>query len=788
MTKYQRVFLAVVCAAALLVRPLPMLGHVPYRPEVIFFSPAHPDRPVSSFAAGKVGVVQPSWALGYLVVAYRYFNGQPLSSAEQKSFLAQKELHPGFALEPFERKYEERLGPPQQWVQARAQFLRTKPPTNRYDSDWWKYTDGEGCLAGAFANAIRTLRDRALRFGAHSIELQEWIAGQDQVFLNCPRWWDSAKQEVLPEGLPLSSNPLLRADRAYQIAAAHFYARNFDGALHGFEAIAADQTSPWHELSAYLVARTLIQKGTADETPGVSNAEVLKQAEQRMRAFSIETKDAGLRRSALGLLNLIAIRLRPEAQLRIISSRISHPGTNFGQDVEDFNYLINRKIGPEPDFPGVEDGSVEYDRKLAAWRQERYQALNERVNNNEVADWILTMASWSPWSQQHALARWRSGRNLPWLVAAISKVDGRSSAAIELLEAAAQVQPGSPAYATLALHRGRLLRERQEFEQARRVLDAALEHSQAWPVSAVTLVKGERALVAAGLEEFVGLLGSQPLGFTNGAIDRGESEYCEDTGRDVKCERYIFSGKPAKRLYPQLTFNAAVIINERMPLELLVQAAQSPQLPKNLRLRLAPAVWARSALLERPDLAQTIAPDVVILRPELKPFITAYQQAEGPAERRFLAAFTIAHFPGLRPLVEDGAPRVTRFDYADNYRDNWWCHNAELDEFSWDSSYVERARSVPEPAFLTAEQRDSGRKDHLQLVQIGKPGDFLPAILIDWARRHPNDPRVPESLHFAWRVVRFSCDEPRNRTREIFLLLHSRYPDSPWTRKTRHWY
>jgi hypothetical protein len=94
---------------------------------------------------------------------------------------------------------------------------------------------------------------------------------------------------------------------------------------------------------------------------------------------------------------------------------------------------------------------------------------------------------------------------------------------------------------------------------------------------------------------------------------------------------------------------------------------------------------------------------------------------------------------------------------------------------------------VPDPVFLTAQQREAGRKDYSQLAQID-PGNWMPAILIDWARDHPDDPRVPEGLHFAWRVDRFSCDDAKNRTREIVVLMHSRYPDSSWTKKTKYWY
>ena len=55
----------------------------------------------------------------------------------------------------------------------------------------------------------------------------------------------------------------MRADRAYQIAAANFYAANFDEALKGFAAIAADANSPWQRNAVYLVARALTRGSIA---------------------------------------------------------------------------------------------------------------------------------------------------------------------------------------------------------------------------------------------------------------------------------------------------------------------------------------------------------------------------------------------------------------------------------------------------------------------------------------------------------------------------------------------
>src|SRR5580704_9461363 len=44
----------------------------------------HPDLPRTEFIDGRLGVLQPSFARSYLIVAYRYLNGVGLSAGERE--------------------------------------------------------------------------------------------------------------------------------------------------------------------------------------------------------------------------------------------------------------------------------------------------------------------------------------------------------------------------------------------------------------------------------------------------------------------------------------------------------------------------------------------------------------------------------------------------------------------------------------------------------------------------------------------------------------------------------
>src|SRR3954465_8517621 len=59
----------------------------PFTLEAVFVHTVHPTYPLAQFAAGKIGVVQPSYPRSYLYTAYRYLSGRNFSPAEQKAMV-----------------------------------------------------------------------------------------------------------------------------------------------------------------------------------------------------------------------------------------------------------------------------------------------------------------------------------------------------------------------------------------------------------------------------------------------------------------------------------------------------------------------------------------------------------------------------------------------------------------------------------------------------------------------------------------------------------------------------
>ena len=65
---------------------LPILACGPFFDTSFFSYAQHPDFPLTQFAKGDLGIVKPTYSRSYLIAAYCYFTGMPLSSAQQKEY------------------------------------------------------------------------------------------------------------------------------------------------------------------------------------------------------------------------------------------------------------------------------------------------------------------------------------------------------------------------------------------------------------------------------------------------------------------------------------------------------------------------------------------------------------------------------------------------------------------------------------------------------------------------------------------------------------------------------
>lgn len=726
----------------------------PFTLEAIFVHTVHPTYPLAQYAAGRIGVVQPSYARSYLYTAYGYLSGRNFSPAEQKAMVElwkeRLEFNSGTALEDWSKG----------WLEARKKVAgvpdrggidvyRNREKPNEYES----YVN---CNQDSFDTAAATLNERITKYGADNPVLQGWVAAQDVVFSNCN------SGAAIPDPLPATDDALMRADRAYQIAAANFYSTNFDEAKKGFEAIAADSSSPWRRTAPYLVARTLVRKASLGAPE--QKQESLAAAESQLAKILADKDRAHLHAAATRLANLVRLRLHPVERVRELGRILisEKPNDNLKQDLWDYTTLLDSVL------------DIDAPKPLPA------------AGIDDLTDWIGTLQQPDVGSVDHSLERWQATRTDPWLVAALSKVDAKHPKANELVSQALNVRPTAAAFASARFHAVRLLMESGKDDEARTLLDQLLKTNKAqFDESSLNLLRSKRMLLAPSLADFLTYAPRIPAALS-----------WNDDGREIPADDESISNETkALQNQPRFDSDAGTAFNQLFPVALLKDAAKAATLPAPLRRDVAQAAWLRAVIVGDLKTADEMAPILSELVPELSALLDEYLSATTPAEKKFAAIYAWLKFPGLEPIVDIGVGRQEPLNKQDSYRDNWWCAAAftgvEQDNekgIDGPASFVGEIRQPP--LFLSPAQQATGRRQWETLDALGAAPNYLSQQVIEWATKNPADSRVPEALHLAVTTTRYGCtdDQTGRWSKAAFDLLHRKYPNSSWAKKTRYWF
>ncbi|HKW56817.1 MAG TPA: hypothetical protein VJN42_05605 [Candidatus Acidoferrum sp.] len=778
-----------------------------------------------AYSQGQLGVLQSGFFRIYLYEAYRNLSGKPFTASE---LAALRDLH-GVA-QPDLSPSQNPPAPPKDWVTEwrtlRATFLAEKLKNQFQESHPYGIfrfeQTGEGfrqypnCLNAAFENAVHTLQERAKKYGPDSPILKEWIAAQDQVFENCGKpltFPISPNPAVIPAAARAEDPADIRADRAYQIAAAHFYAGEFDAAQLAFEQIALDPSSPYNRMAPYLAARVLIRKATLRGGDEEFDAPTLSQAEAKLLSILANHDYAEVHAASQRLLNFISVRRHRQQRLGELESALSVPSASktFDQDLTDYLWLLDRPVLTKtvtlpPPSPGQPP-------QTGVTADEA-----SRLKGSDMTDWIFNFQQLGPDDVAHAVQRWRETNSLPWLVSAIGKVNSKDASTSALLAAASKIAPDSPAYLTVTFHRLRLLEQSGNLEAARRDLDQLLAQSKSsMSISSRNEFLALRMKLAANLADFLQFAPRISYDAEGVApVPAGQTDYPPGSPEYAATR-------------PHFDSDAAVIFTEKLRLRLLAEAAKSSVLPAELRTNVAVAAWTRAVLLKNDAVASEMTPVLGDLLPEVKSALAEYSAAPAGEQRDFTAVFEILRNPGFRPFVSASPGRSwfystseSRFNTLDEFGDNWWCPFAppKQDEqnafFARDYYRMFTTPSRPlqlvypggivtSPHFLSEDDRSAAEKETAALAALPSASVWLGQAALAWASAHPDDARVPEALHqvvTAWRygctqsteeLVEQTTAEPeqkasRNYSREAFEILHRRYPNSDWTKKTPYWF
>lgn len=524
-------------------------------------------------------------------------------------------------------------------------------------------------------------------------------------------------------------DPLLAADRRYQIAAAYFYAADWQMARAAFQHVAEDQDSPWKSIAPYLIARTYIREGAIDE-----NSDALRQAAGRLQMILDDPAARQWQEPARKLLDYVRLRIDPGPRLSELGAELagSRPSPDLAQAAADFLYLYNRL-------------------------SEKAATAADLAASSDLADWMLTFAGRAQGAGPHALAQWRKTRGPAWLIAALSLTSDP-----EALRAARATDPSAPEYESVTYYGILADPDRQD---ARAWADQALQRNLL--LSSRNLILGERLALARTWNEFLRFAPRAP-----------EPKLQLFDGHEVE----VPAPPVATGAAPLFDTDSTAILNRMVPFALWSDAGTNSLLPAHLRLQVAESAWVRALVLGKDADARSLMQRIVRQRPAFAVPARDFLAAPDPAAARFSGVLLLLRTPGASSFLAPGedAPDLTR--------------TSDLGSISWGFAAgcaPPEPAAGPNPAFLDPAQQARNDAEWKQMADAAPSGGaWLAAQTLVWANSHPQDPRLPEALHLVVQAGRRACRglQPAEYGRAAFDLLHRRYPDSAWTRKTPYWY
>ena len=203
----------------------------------------------------------------------------------------------------------------------------------------------------------------------------------------------------------------------------------------------------------------------------------------------------------------------------------------------------------------------------------------------------------------------------------------------------------------------------------------------------------------------------------------------------------------------------------------------------------------RAVLVGDNKTADELVPALKAVAPDLTSSLDDFLKTTEPDAKRFSALYTWLKNPGLEPVVDQGVGRESPLSKQDIYRDNWWCTGTtvappEATPPDTEERTAFTSGSIHGPYFLTDAQRAAGQKEWAALSSLGAMPDYLCKQVIQFANSNPTDPRVPEALHLAINSTRYGCTgkDTGRWSKAAFDLLHRKYANTPWAKKTKYWF
>ena len=727
-----------------------------YIPEIRFVTRSGQDpKNDLPFFHGRLGILRPTFDDTRLFAAYRLMMGGTFTDAQ-----AQELLKPCCDAPAPKRDLEE------QWNAVRKRVLGAAPSEKASGSSPNRPPELAAldvtCFPQAYRTAADTLTQRIKEHGVNDAAVREWTSAEDTVLSNC------FGETAVPSALTAAEPAWLKADRAYQIATTYFYRYDYARAAELYAAIGQDATSPWRKLGRYLAARAAVHAAIVAKTPASVAA-----AQKALDEIAGDPALAAYHGDVPRLASMLAFGTRPQERAQELAKVLlgGDLPTTLAVDVHDLKDL--------------ERSGKRYT-DVGAWIYDINVLNSDKGRQN--AD-----------VKAEVLTRWRDGHGLPWLVAAIMFAEPGDADAADIMTAAQAVDAKSPAYYTLAWHRLRLMIGQGKADDARAELDKLLADPAALPEGVANLMSYQRLKLARDLGEYVKF-----------ALRRGEFLlYVRDENYDAPPIALPASAKKWSRSYESalgwrseltqkepplyLDSDAAFGVAAFMPLPMMAQVVLAPGLPSYLKRDLGLAVWTRAVLLEDAATAETMADAIAPFFPQFADDWKAYRSAGDADRKAFAAAFLVLKLPAARPYPDAGLGYTYKRDVIGLYGPRWWANDEAPFEAADDNGNpllcTDCGLPMPliAPPFIADKDKATAKADNERLRKLPGAPTYLGAIVIPWAKAHPDDPRSPEALALVVRATHYG-DQDSDTSKAAYDLLQSRFRRSPWTAKTPKWF
>ena len=756
--------------------------------------------------AGTPGVLMGATPASLLFIGWRRLHGQTVGTAAGEALAVPCCGGPSGPMDGMSAWLEARKVVP--GVPSAGTAIETERPGP-------DYTSSPNCMDDAFRNAIRTLQDRVQAYGADSTDVRFWLGAQDAVFMACSK--PVAALPALPDGSPA----WLQADYRYQSAALTFYNADYPAAADAFALIAEDAGSPWHMIAPYLRVRALLRRALASK---------VKDDFVRAQAVAAAIPAGAAMHEAAGQLGGMAqLHGDPAAAAGRLTALLAEP-TLADTAAAQFKDLQAIRGGPA--MPEVLDWIGTFKTGAAA-------PPDPPDTSGSVLDQARAAEGRRVAALAHARDRYAEARDPAWLLAVLALTQPNDPASAPAIADAAALDPSAPAYLTALYQRIRLTIATADAAPTRATLDSVLARTDLTGTTR-NLFLAERMLVSADL-------GDMARNVLRSRICAQATDGCktQDWGYyGVGLGSFDANGDAARR---GLGDDARYLI-DRMALADRIAMGRDTTLPAPIRLDLALTSFARAVLVHDEASVDALCSQLQGLLPVMAAEFGAIPAARPGADRQFAEYLVFAKIPGLRvDLVDYTRPTGAIAEFTGAWPN--WVVLAKPDPdiippapILYDNAsyqvvdvpagtdlgdghvripdvvckgicgaggFVPRpipflaataARATLErrllpppgqyadPAMFAPDRRSafpSGR-DPTGKAAVPSPGAvYVWDFILSYAAAHPQDPRMPEALHWMIHVGHYGQGHDHSGKR-AFMLLKSRYPRQQMGKRETH--